>query len=420
VLAALLMVAAPVHANAARSSEPLRPSIVTLQSDTDPEAVARSVRAAPRYAYRSVLRGFAASLNGSQRRRLEADRRVLSVADDAVSRQTRPEGAALRRRVAAQIIPFGVERVGGRESPTADIDGEDEPVDADVAVLDSGVAEHPDLSRVGGVDCVSGGSLDDQEGHGTIAAGIIAAKDNGHGVVGVAPGARIWAVRVIDSSGKVTDSAFLCGLDWVHQHGAAIDVVNMSFSGGAIQTGTCGVADDRVVDPLHVGICQLVSAGIVIVVSAGNESVDAATVTPAAYPEVIAVSAFGDTDGRSGGRGRPARCANGPVFRDDRFAAFSNFGAAVDVAAPGVCIISTFPTGIPNRSALCQGGCYARATGTSFAAPHVAGAAALVKARHPDWTPAQVRQHIIDATEPGPIPGDPDRFPEGVLNVRGS
>ena len=419
VVAAFVTGVAAVDATAARGSDPLRPSIVLVQSDADPRAVARSVGAAPRHAYTSVITGFAAGLTGSQRRRLEDDGRVLSVSDDGVSRQGRPQSAALRRGLAAQIVPFGIERISGLESPTANIDGEDRAVDADVAVLDSGVADHPDLARAGGVDCVAGGGFDDHDGHGTMVAGIIGAKDNGLGVVGVAPGVRIWAVRVMDSSGKITDSGFLCGLDWVHQHAADIDVVNLSLGGPGVDTGACGVGDRQVVDPFHIGICGLVQAGIVVVASAGNESVDAATATPAAYPEVITVSAFADTDGRRGGRGRPARCDGGPTFHDDRFAPFSNFGASVDVAAPGVCVISTFPTGIPGRSAVCEEGCYARASGTSFAAPHVAGAAALLSVRHPDWTPAQIRQHIIDTAEPGPVPGDPDRFPEGVLNVRG-
>jgi subtilisin len=419
IVATLLTVAPSVNATAARGSDPPRPSIVMVRSDTDPRAVARSVGAAPRHAYTSALRGFAASLTGSQRRRLGGDERVLSVTEDGVSRHGRPQSTAWRRGSSTQIIPSGTERVGALDSPTANINGEDEPIDADVAVLDSGVAEHPDLRRAGGTDCVSGGSFDDHDGHGTMVAGIIGAKDNGQGIVGVAPGVRIWAVRVTDPRGKITDSSFLCGLDWVHQHAAEIDVVNMSFSGPGVDTGTCGVADHGIVDPFHAAICALVQTGVVAVASAGNESVDAASWTPAAFPEVITVSAFADTDGRRGGQGRPARCAGGPTFADDRFARFSNFGAPIDVSAPGVCIVSTFPTGIPGTAGACDQGCYGRATGTSFATPHVAGAAALLMARHPDWTPGQVRQHLIETAEPGPIPGDPDSFPEGVLNVRG-
>ena len=418
VVAALLTVATSANATAARGSNP-RPSIVILQSDADPRAVASSVGAAPRHAYTNVLKGFAANLTGSQRRRLDGDERVLSVADDGVTRQRRPHSAALRRGLAAQLVPFGIERVGALNSPTADIDGEDHPIDSDVAVLDSGVAHHPDLSVAGGTDCVSGGSFDDHDGHGTMVAGIIGAKDNGLGVVGVAPGVRIWAVRVMDSRGKITDSAFLCGLDWVHQHAGEIDVVNMSLGGPGVDTGTCGLVDDQVVDPFHLSICGLVQAGVVVVTSAGNDSADAATAAPAAFPEVITVSAFADTDGRRGGQGPPARCDRGPTFHDDRFAPFSNFGAPVDVAAPGVCTISTFPPGIPGTAPTCEQGCYARSTGTSFAVPHVAGAAALLKAHHPDWTPVQIRQHIIATTEPGPVPGDPDNFPEGILNVKG-
>jgi len=419
VAGAFLNAATPVNATAARGSDPRRPSIVMVRRDADPRAVAGSVGAAPRHAYTSALRGFAAGLTGSQRRRLKGDERVLSVIDDGASRHGRPQRTALQRDPSAQIIPSGTERVGVLDSPTAGINGEDDPIDVDVAVLDSGVADHPDLHRAGGTDCVSGGSFDDHDGHGTMVAGIIGARDNRHGVVGVAPGVRIWAVRVTDPRGKISDSSFLCGLDWIHQHADEIDVANMSFSGPGVDTGTCGLAGDQIVDPFHVAICGLVQAGVVVVASAGNESVDAASWAPAAFPEVITVSAFADTDGRRGGQGRPARCAGGQPFADDRFARFSNFGAPVDVSAPGVCIMSTFPSRTPGTAVACDQGCYGRGTGTSFATPHVAGAAALLISRHPDWTPAQVRQHIIETTEPGPIPGDPDSFPEGVLNVRG-
>jgi subtilisin len=97
-----------------------------------------------------------------------------------------------------------------------------------------------------------------------------------------------------------------------------------------------------------------------------------------------------------------------PGFADDAFAPFSNFGADVDIAAPGVCISSTYP-----------GGLYAFGSGTSFSAPLVSGAAALYISTHPGATPAQVRSALIAAAEPGPIPRDPDAFPEGIVNVTG-
>ncbi|MEW6472181.1 MAG: S8 family serine peptidase [Actinomycetota bacterium] len=417
--AGLVVSVLPVEAAASRASASARSSIVVVRNDADPEAVARSVAARPRHSYTSALRGFAAGLTGSQRRKLEVDRRVLSVTDDRVTQRQVQQSAAMAVGLSAQLVPFGVRRVGALHSPTAKIDGEDDLIDVDVAVLDSGVSRHPDLHRAGGVDCTSQGGFDDEDGHGTVVAGIIGASDNGLGVVGVAPGARIWAVRVMNAAGKVTDSDYLCGLDWLHRHAAEIEVANLSFGGSGVDSGSCGLTDGVVVDPFHLGICQVVDAGVVVVAPAMNDSVDAGGGTPAAYPEVITVSAFTDTDGTPGGFGPPAGCTDQPS-RDDTFADFSNFGAAVDISAPGVCVISTFPDAARSRRRTCgRHGCYARKTGTSFAAPHVAGAAALLMARHPDWTPTQVHQHLVETSEPGPVPGDPDSFPEGVLNVRG-
>jgi subtilisin family serine protease len=132
---------------------------------------------------------------------------------------------------------------------------------------------------------------------------------------------------------------------------------------------------------LHGAICKVVSAGIPVVVAAGNAGKDAATTVPATYDEVIAVSAFADFDGVPGGLGA-STCGSGD--RDDRFANFSNFGADVDIAAPGVCIRST-----------ARGSGYAELSGTSMATPHVTGAVALYLAESPDATPGDVRTWLL-------------------------
>jgi subtilisin family serine protease len=139
-------------------------------------------------------------------------------------------------------------------------------------------------------------------------------------------------------------------------------------------------------------------------VGAGNDSVDASDSLPASYDEVITVSAISDKDGQPGGLGGQLDCL--PSELDDTFATFSNFGADVDISAPGACIGSTYP-----------GGLYATDSGTSLATPLVAGAAALYIANHPGASPADVRAALISLAEPGPIPGDPDAFPEGIVNV---
>jgi subtilisin len=149
-------------------------------------------------------------------------------------------------------------------------------------------------------------------------------------------------------------------------------------------------------------------------VSAGNDSVDAGTTRPASYPEVITVSAIADSDGQPGGLGPtlpvpPCVFNKSPVVMpDDTFATFSNFGPDVDLAAPGVCVTSTF---IDHW--------YAIGSGTSFSSPLVAGGAALYISTHPGATPANVKAALLAAAEPGPIPDDPDVYAEGILNVSG-
>ena len=316
----------------------------------------------------------------------------------------------------AIVPPYGPEadgaarRVGGLKSPTAKIGGHGGKVDADIAIIDSGVdRDHPDLNVAGGVNCTGGpeAAWDDENGHGTFVAGVAAARDNKIGVVGVAPGARMWAVKVTDASGVFTTASVMCGIEWILKHRPTIDVVNMSFENPQA-LGQC--PNPPAADPLHLGICKLVAQGTTVVASAGNGPRDATGLALASYKEVITVSAFTDTDGRPGGKGKPPTCLPaGATEKDDTFAFFSNYGPTVDIAAPGVCVGSTFLDGQYS-----DGG-----SGTSFAAPLVTGAAALVRAKHPTWSPAKVRQAILAAATPGPIREDPDTFPEPVLDVAG-
>jgi subtilisin len=240
----------------------------------------------------------------------------------------------------------------------------------DVAVIDTGIARHPDLSIAGGVNCSTGRSYDDGNGHGTHVAGTIAAKDDGNGVVGVAPGARLWAVRVLDNQGSGSFSSIICGIDWVTGRAGLIEVANMSLGGGGPESA-CGGSD-----AMHNAICRSVRAGVTYVVAAGNEATDAKNSVPASYDEVITVSALADFNGQPGG-GAAATCR---ADVDDTLADFSNYGKDVDLTAPGVCINSTW-----------KGGGYNTISGTSMASPHAAGAAALYNAKNGGASPAQVQ-----------------------------
>ncbi len=306
----------------------------------------------------------------------------------------------------AQQTPTGIDRAQADQSPTAGIDGVDERVDVDVAVIDTGVdLDHPDLNvyRQGAENCSLSLSADDDNGHGSHVSGTIGALDDNTGVVGMAPGARIWPVKVLNALGVGSTSDVICGIDYVAAHADQIEVANMSLGGSGSDDGNCGKTNG---DAQHQAICNAVSRGVTFVVAAGNAYEDASTTTPAAYDEVITVSALADFNGRPGG-GAPSTCRQDA---DDTFADFSNYGADVDLIAPGVCITSTW-----------MNGGYNTISGTSMASPHVAGAAALYASTHPGATPRQVKQGLQGAgTDDWIWPSeDPDGTQEKLLDVSG-
>ncbi len=359
------------------------------------------------HAYRHAVRGFAASLNAHQLSALRVDPAVALIEADRVV------------QLEAQILPTGIDRVDADLSPTAKIDGLDERVDADIAIIDTGIqADHPDLNVAGGHNCINANPADwgDGYGHGTHVAGIAAAKDNLVGVVGVAPGARLWAVRVFDSTGFSLLSWIVCGIDWVTGQKDPTDstkplfeAANMSLRDAGSDDGNCGYTNG---DAEHQAICRSVAAGITYAVAAGNDRTDASQWIPAAYPEVITVSALADFNGKPGG-GAPSTCSSfSSADVDDTFADFSNYGAAVDLIAPGKCIYSTYPTTLRDLSG------YVVLSGTSMATPHVAGAIALYKVSHPAATPAEVQTALRAAgTLDWFTNTDPDGIHEPLLNV---
>ncbi len=361
----------------------------------DPDSLARSMAqehaTTPTYIYRHAVKGFAASLSDRAVQRLQSDSRVQFVSPDRVV------------TMEAQTLPTGVDRIDAELNVTARIDGSDERVNVDVAVIDTGIqSTHPDLHVVGGKNCSTGRSYEDGHGHCTHVAGTIGALDNGDGVVGVAPGARLWAVRVLNNAGSGTTSSVVCGIDWVTANASTIEVANMSLGGSGSDDGNCGKTNN---DIEHQAICRSAAAGMTYAVAAGNSTDDAKNHIPAAYDEVITVSALSDSDGKPGGLGGVPSCRTSE--KDDYFASFSNFGDDVDIAAPGVCILSTW-----------KGSGYRTISGTSMATPHVAGAAALYKAKNASATPVEVCDALILNQEPGPIQGDPDTYKEGVLNAK--
>ena len=218
--------------------------------------------------YRHALRGFAARLSPEAVAELARDSRVAFISEDRVvsitATRVSSQGDVLRRTDAerdasilsrinshrresdlastaiSQTLPTGIDRINaeGKANKGAGVH---------VAVIDTGIqTDHPDLINniAGGKNCSSGTSYIDGNGHGTHVAGTIAALNNSQGVVGVAPEAKLWAVRVLNNSGSGTWSSVICGLDFVASKGPAnggpITVANMSLGGGGASDNNCG------------------------------------------------------------------------------------------------------------------------------------------------------------------------------------
>lgn len=383
--------------------EPMERVIVMLNDNlSDTRAVAQEVVGSLNgelgHVFQDAVRGFSAQLPAPALAALQRDPRVSHVELDTVV------------YLASQSTPTGVERIGTLQNPIASINGIDQRVDVDIAIIDTGIdVTHPDLNVVGGrrfYSVVTGPWLrqrqddnyNDDHGHGTHVAGTTAALDNGIGVVGVAPGARLWGVKVLDSSGSGYLSDVIAGVDWVTQNASTIEIANMSLGASGYSSA------------LHTAIQNSVAKGVVYIVAAGNGARDvygadgvfgnSDDTFPASFPEVAAISAMVDTDGQPGGLG--GSTWYGP---DDSFASFSNYSAHVvagnPVNSPGRAIDLILP-GVYIRSTYKDGGYYTM-SGTSMAAPHAAGLAALHIAQHGRATDAAgvyaIRQALIDAAE---------------------
>ena len=296
-----------------------------------------------------------------------------------------------------QVVPAGVARVG---RPTGDSNGDG----VGVAVLDTGVdLKHPDLAGTSDAYNAFGAqSCQDDHGHGTHVAGIIAARDNALDVIGVAPKATIYCVKVLDGNGSGSDAHVMSGLEWVLDNHAsaipAIKVVNMSL-------GRPGSVDDN--PAMQELMVALEDAGITVVVAAGNDAaVEASSQIPAAYPEVVAVASTTALAGTN-----QCRLLSAPVAADTA-SYFTTDGTGVLVSAPGEesenvskgCFISS--VGI--LSTRLNGGT-TRMSGTSMASPHVAGVAA--RYYQAGFQASDIRQFLQS---------DADRIGIGPLDSPGS
>ena len=367
-------------------------------NDVPSLAEARTQGAVLRHVYEHSIRGFAIILPN--------EKALAAILRNPSVNYVQPD---VKVNAFSQTLPTGVNRVDGDLSATKSGDGTGS-VDVDIAVLDTGIdLSHPDLNVYKQTTFVSGTSSgNDDMGHGTSVAGITAAKDDSNGVVGMAPGARLWAVKVLDKNGQGFMSDIIAGIEYVTDNAGQIDVVNLSFGG------------DGPNDALHTAIINSVKAGVTYVASAGNAGVDAASTVPANFPEVITVSAIGDFDGKCGALSTMTLTFGGKVNRDDNFASFSNYGSVVDLAAPGESIVTT-QKGSTYRSDF---------SGTSASAPYVTGAAALYKSLHATAAPSDVRTALMNSGSTpstvcddkghGYFKGDPDGIAEPFLYVSAS
>ena len=351
-------------------------------------AMASQYGMAVSHRYSAALKGFAAAMPEARVAALKSDARVKLISIDGevsidAPRADKPgKGKPTPTPTPApvQSLPSGVDRVDAELATGAG-------AGATVAVIDTGVdLDHPDLQPniVGQKTCVARtNDADDDNGHGSHVAGTVAAANNDYGVVGVAPEAKLVAVKVLNSRGSGRWSDIICGIDWVTANASTlnISVANMSLSGSGSSDDNCGLTN---ADALHQAICNSTAAGVTYVVAAGNDGTNASTRVPAAYNDtVITVSALADSDGVAGGLG-------GAVsgYTDDTFAGFSNYGAVVDIGAPGVNITSTY-----------KNGGYASISGTSMASPHVAAAVALYQMANPGATWTQSLAGLLQGAE---------------------
>ena len=371
-------------------------------------AVARSHGVSLYHAYGTALFGFAAKVPPQRLDALRNDPRVAYVNFNAAVAIPRPVTAAPKRCqqdptgpgcgnqeeetvTPSQDIPWGIDRIGADTNPN-------EGSGIHVYVLDSGIdSDHSDLQ--GNLDpdpanhyaveiCMPVGKnkkackqdWDDNNGHGTHVAGTIGATDNDIGVLGVASDVTLHAVKVLDSRGSGSWAGVIAGIDWVAGEAEFLGVpvvANMSLGGGGSKRGTCTAegysAPVSGGSSLYEAICNATGEGVVFVVAAGNDDIDAENKVPAAYDDaVITVSATGQTaDLKFDGWPRWSNWGNDYADwqPDCELSAGQPTGecsAPVAIAAPGMGILSTWNNGGTNTI-----------SGTSMATPHVAGAVAL-------------------------------------------
>ena len=378
--AAVALAATPAHADegeirGAGAANAIKNSYVVVLKDgvsaQSSDDVAKRHNARIKLKYRSALKGFAATMSEADARRTAADPAVAYVEQDgrATIQDTQPNPPS-----------WGLDRIDQRNLP---LDNSytypNKASGLTVYVLDTGIrTSHSDFGgrAVWGTNTV-GGANSDCHGHGTHVAGTV-----GGNAYGVAKGAKLVAVKVLDCNGSGAWSAIIGGVDWVtSNHTSGPAVANMSLGGSGSNSS------------LESAVRNSIADGVTYALAAGNSNSNACNFTPARTPEAITVGATKRTDER------PTDWSNGQG---------SNYGMCLDIFAPGDGIVSlshSSDTGTRTMS------------GTSMASPHVAGAAALYLSANPSATPQQVRDALVNNATDGKVTNPGTGSPNKLLFV---
>ncbi|NDI37234.1 S8 family serine peptidase [Chengkuizengella sediminis] len=307
-------------------------------------------------------------LNLTEYAEIVFDDEVLFVEENAVVQMTLINKVNKKElNNSEQIMPWGLVSIGAETA----LENGDDGKNINIAVLDTGISEHPDLEIKGGISFVEDtDAYQDDNGHGTHVAGTIAALNNEFGVVGIAPASNIYAVKVLDNEGNGSYAQVIEGIQWAMDN--KMDIISMSF-GGEIYS-----------QALHEAIQEATDAGILVIAAGGNLGLGEETlIFPAGFPESISVGAVDENLER---------------------AEYSSTGSELDLVAPGTSILSTL-----------NDDTYGEMSGTSMAVPHVTGVAAVVWANHKKLTSEDVMNQLFTSAV---SLGDTNEYGHGLVTIQ--